>query len=947
MAKDEAAAEELKDRGNAFFKSGNVTEASKCYAKAEGACPTNPVYPSNLSAALFEEGDYISCVMAINRCWKLLGTSEANPSLATRLSGRLAKALAHGFQDGSVSQNLLNDVGPTINDLEALSPSGQPELACMWQDWNRIAHKSGDRSENSAAARKRFSELPVFRKSAKPIMEYHNIGQDPVMSLVDDWGPEHKAPLKLRSMSDKDLSQISLLLGGVGDARHVYGTLVGLHRAHQKLGQSQRQALRVHITLLDIHPAALTRDICMLLLLEQLMHTPAESSVTRAEILSALFYTFAGVVMPGYCFDRLEKIMNGLKTDPQLPSWIHVDSNAISQINTVIDFWTSVSERFTAEGALQVHTPTSPAGVLEVVKMPNISPEFRAITEANIASKRQEVIEMINGMTSAQLARMGLAPPGPNASAEQKRHFAKRREDVVASMMESVMNNVGNMNFERMWYEEVKIFMPPPELWARHPGVEMFPRMIERTARLAQVFPKVKAHVNATWKPNPTLFDPAQPGYPNLKLDPFEAPGYIDLFNQRFGINSTTDDDRPDAPSYGNFVDFFGNVAASLKELQGQIKLEILCGELTQELSKMRFGGDHTRPANFPRAYTRAHLSNVPDYTHGVMNTALYALPSVEEVASNCFLNTGIWANDEEFIHTYTLLKSADLPKYLGCRVINQDAVQGLMILGRQKLPLPLTKLASRVELVTWLSRVLIYTVLPSSSGTGSFRARLPNNLVAFVSLLIHLRGVGYPAHWLADFLQAVLSGTLVTDISPYTAKWPIPVSDTARRVPARQVRLDPWCAELESILAVAYQGIPFSVSLPADYATQYADIAMFEATVEYASDFMGTLMGTMVNPIPVEDPIVCLLFYKPGSLSADEMVTALPKVLDGGRFPAPGTVCVLTAQEKVDVPIIRWRLSKARVERMREKGWVMAAYRTDVQLSFTSPVPASNWRQV
>jgi hypothetical protein len=84
------------------------------------------------------------------------------------------------------------------------------------------------------------------------------------------------------------------------------------------------------------------------------------------------------------------------------------------------------------------------------------------------------------------------------------------------------------------------------------------------------------------------------------------------MFNERFDINSTTYEDRPDAPAFTNFSDLFENVVAALAALKGQIKLEILCGELTQELRKMRFGGDDTRPSDFPRLYTRGYLSNVP-----------------------------------------------------------------------------------------------------------------------------------------------------------------------------------------------------------------------------------------------------------------------------------------------------------------------------------------------
>jgi hypothetical protein len=258
----------------------------------------------------------------------------------------------------------------------------------------------------------------------------------------------------------------------------------------------------------------------------------------------------------------------------------------------------------------------------------------------------------------------------------------------------------------------------------------------------------------------------------------------------------------------------------------------------------------------------------------------------------------------------------------------------GLVILRKQDPPLALADLASRTDLITWLTRVLLYTILPSSSKVGNFRARLPNNLVAFISLLIHLRGVGYPAHWMSEFLQAVLSGTLLTGVAPYTDKWPIPVSNTKRRVPVRAVRLDPWTAELETILALAQPALPFHVPLPDGLASSPSDIGTFEARVESSSLWMGDMIGTMVNPMPVEDPVVCLLLYKPCGLPVDDLVGMLPRIMDGARAPGPGMLCVLTAQETVDVPIIRWKLSKARVVRMKAKGWLMVAYRTDVRLS-------------
>lgn len=86
-------------------------------------------------------------------------------------------------------------------------------------------------------------------------------------------------------------------------ARHVFGTLIGAFRAHQKLDQSGRSAFRVHVTMLDVHPNALALDLCILMLLDSLLDDTT-SNTERIEIEATIFYTYLGVVLPGYCFER-------------------------------------------------------------------------------------------------------------------------------------------------------------------------------------------------------------------------------------------------------------------------------------------------------------------------------------------------------------------------------------------------------------------------------------------------------------------------------------------------------------------------------------------------------------------------------------------------------------------------------------------------------------------
>jgi hypothetical protein len=111
---------------------------------------------------------------------------------------------------------------------------------------------------------------------------------------------------------------------------------------------------------------------------------------------------------------------------------------------------------------------------------------------------------------------------------------------------------------------------------------------------------------------------------------------------------------------------------------------------------------------------------------------------------------------------SYTLLSPVDVPRYLGLRLDEYDARGDNIILGNKSWPRPLDELASRKELAPWLHQLLVNTLVPgvSPQAMGRFQApnmamsvRMPNNLVAFAGLLIYLHTIGYPGHWLGEFV--------------------------------------------------------------------------------------------------------------------------------------------------------------------------------------------------
>ncbi|KIJ65506.1 hypothetical protein HYDPIDRAFT_130715 [Hydnomerulius pinastri MD-312] len=848
--------------------------------------------------------------------------------------------------------------------LQKGSATGASEHVRAWKEWREMEKLSVGRADIALEARNRFANLPIFRRPLNPARQYYSIGHDPIKSLVDGWGPlaDKPYPLKLNEIPKTDLSELSFLFGGVGDARHVYGTLVGLHQVHQSLNKTKRELLHVHLTLLDVHETALARDLCILMLVNDLMTTT--DKITQVEIKATIFYTYVAVVMPPYCYTRLQNTMLTLidflsKDSFRLPSWIFITSSSKDAIIKTLEYWLTETRK-TAAGILAVHQPERSKDVTNTILSGSfISDEFKDLMHNKVEKRRAQVSAAYDQFTISQMRQFGWIPSDVS-DAEAKRLAATQKDQIVDGLLKVHVKGNASIRVDREydWFKVVKAFLPPPQLWDRHPEFEKF-RVFKQSFKplSARLSNSLKDHVEGTWKVNITLIDRESledlngfvREYPDLYYDPFESIRATAAFNEKYklahvGYNTP----MPDSPAFQHISSFFDGVVEALKILKDCVKLEFHKGEMTQELSKMRFDSDHTRPTEFPRTFTRAWLSNVPDYTHGPMNMALYMLPSLQNgegaaTAANSLLNVGLWKNGDEFCHTYTLLTPDDFIRFFGFKLVSNDPFQGFIIMSNKKLPRPLSELASRDELTTWLTRVLLCILVPGTPGVQQVRARLPNNLVSFVALLLRLQEIGYPGHWLSEYLQILLSNSLVTKVLPYEGKWPIPMSEITRRGPKHPVFMYPWHAELETILASAYGGIPFGVALPPSFVRKHQDIGLFESKVTVIDPKMATTMTCYSN----QDPVAGLMFYKPGdAIRPVELAMCIDFYVKGIIPYEPGNLHLLTSVELVDIPkgIIRWKMSRDRVLKMKREGWHMCAYRTDIRDTFIRPVLASQW---
>lgn len=294
------------------------------------------------------------------------------------------------------------------------------------------------------------------------------------------------------------------------------------------------------------------------------------------------------------------------------------------------------------------------------------------------------------------------------------------------------------------------------------------------------------------------------------------------------------------------------------------------------------------------------------------------------------------------------MLLPKDLERYLGIRTLNSKAVQDALTLASSPRPRPLASLASREQLHSWLSRLLLSLIWSGKAQARPNTIKLPNNLVVFVKLMYELRDIGYPSHWLSDFLHAVFNGTLQVDHSVYRDKTPRPVSDIYKRVSPYRVRLDPWYAELAMLLTSTGHCLPFAVQIPDALAASPDEIGAFRANPARNMHALESMMA-----FPRNDNVFAMLFYRPDeaglrdSSALRSFIPGLPSVIEGKTTPPPGTFHVLTTLDALDlgrpVPEVRWKMSRTLTAKMRRERWMFVLWRMDFHSVGTCPLSAGS----
>lgn len=295
--------------------------------------------------------------------------------------------------------------------------------------------------------------------------------------------------------------------------------------------------------------------------------------------------------------------------------------------------------------------------------------------------------------------------------------------------------------------------------------------------------------------------------------------------------------------------------------------------------------------------------------------------------------------NSSSALCRYTLLPIADLPRFLGCVVKDMAPMGGVITLQpwSQPYPLPLSKLASREELTHWLTRLLLLILATPKYMEKRLRWVFhPNNLVSFLNLLIHLHSVGFPAHWLSEFLTDILKNQLTSTAASYVGLLPPPLTEARWEVPRRKLFLDPWKVDWENILSDACEALPFPISIPPTANRDFDDIRICSpqeiGRYQVFLDPSNWLLDrSKQNRISTNQCATLMFVRLPSRFSGDELAQKIADIVEG-KVTKAGDLYILTMVDEIYARGIVWRMRKSRFEKMRRENWVLIPVRYDSQ---------------
>lgn len=887
--------QEFRSKGNEAYLAGEIfkgthpvatprtlliSPAITLYHKAAETAPDDPAPFSNLSAAYFESGDYIASITASDQALALV-KDEAK---LQKLYLRKAKSLVHlrNYEAAAATIELLAN----SDEKTKLHATTSKALA------SRLNH---DEDSGSLIRNRLIAELPRYKEMIRNVQQYFTVGHDIPESLYD------------LELLDTGRNKISLLLAGVGDARHLHKTLIsaGFDKAANEKA--------FHFTIVDHKAPVIVRDILILLMIHEFSQFLNDDEQKANSLIFPLFYyTYLAPIMPPLMHDVLQaKIADAIAilNEPELmPAFLDVPAAYRGEVLRVLKEW---QEEVGAE------YPTNRVR-LEVIRQGNEGIQSR-IDQLRRYGKGEEDMR---------------APP---ESCEKEQAFYE--EFGILTM---------NWASHHLFYEE--------ELQQAFADFDLDDRGALNTDFIDVI--------EENWKVNPTFVDlewqrNREDSHACLVVnhDPFET-GY-DLLEA--GAKAM------EKQGLLNIVSFwFNGVSHGLSRMKDRCKIETCIGDIAAVLEQIQSGTLGHRPvsapadaistevednlprelASYPTAYDRIHLSNIPDYIGGTLPTYMHAIPALHPgehsyVTATCLRNPSRWQSHRHFDHEYIgLSEPKELESIFQAQMEDPMIVPGYPTLAQyvkwhhHPVATSFSNLIPRHRFETWLYRLFLKLAIPiTRSMRDTTLIYSPLNLTALLRLCCHLANVGYPAHWISGVLEALVSGSIKTTARPARTD-PLDIEEADKQLPALKQSTKPFVAELTTLLSLWQTTLPFGVLSPS--IPEMQDVHRYEFDFPLCEDFYAE--------VPV---FVLALFHLkilPGDASKDLRPALLSDEL-GDHSPRAsaareeGLHIITTWRWKRDTKTATFWLRKDLLDaRKGDVNWGLAIWRTDVWMLHSGP---------